>query len=147
MSGPAELLLLRLGLILLMFGFLGAIALSMRGGLSGRSMPLPRAEGRLRWKLLVVLPGESGLARGTSFPLAGKMLIGRGAPAGIVIPDSSVSIRHATIERVAGGWQLTDLGSTNGTLVDASVVDAGGTLLRGGEQITVGVVVLQLLAV
>jgi hypothetical protein len=41
--------------------------------------------------------------------------IGRQAECDLLIADATVSRRHARLERAAGGWLLTDLGSTNGT--------------------------------
>ena len=36
---------------------------------------------------------------------------------GLVLDDPFVSSRHARIDRPAGRWELTDVGSTNGTLL------------------------------
>lgn len=41
--------------------------------------------------------------------------MGRGSENDMVIDCSSVSVNHAVMERVPGGFQLRDLGSTNGT--------------------------------
>jgi predicted component of type VI protein secretion system len=43
-----------------------------------------------------------------------KVNMGRGSENDIVIDDGSVSVRHAVMERIDGGYQLRDLGSTNG---------------------------------
>jgi pSer/pThr/pTyr-binding forkhead associated (FHA) protein len=43
-----------------------------------------------------------------------KVNMGRGSENDIVIDDGSVSVRHAVMERLDGGYQLRDLGSTNG---------------------------------
>ncbi|MEO8539771.1 MAG: FHA domain-containing protein [bacterium] len=143
MSGPTELLILRLGLIALMFGFLAMVALTLRGGLA-RGVARRPSETRGAWRFVVISPGESGLRRGAEFALAGTMLIGRDARAGIVIPDGSVSTRHASIERVAGGWRVIDLGSTNGTLVNGRQIPPDGAVLRGDEKVSFGSVVVQL---
>lgn len=145
MSGPTELLVLRLGLIAIMFGFLALVALTMRGGQSRRlERPRSTAATSAAWHLVLLVPGDTRLARGTQFPLAGTMIIGRDPGAGIVIPDASVSLRHASITRTTGGWRVADLGSTNGTLVNGRPVERDGTPLRGDERITFGAVVLQL---
>lgn len=144
-AGPTELLVLRLGLIGVMFLFVAIIGLTLRGGLAASGV---RREARPRpreaWRLVVVAPGDSGLKRGMEFPLAGSMLLGRDGRAGIVVPAASVSTRHASIERVTGGWKIADLGSTNGTFVNGRGIDGHGAILRGGERVTVGGVELQI---
>ena len=37
--------------------------------------------------------------------------MGRGSDNDIVIEDGSVSVRHAVMERIEGGYQLRDLGT------------------------------------
>jgi Domain of unknown function (DUF1707)/FHA domain len=49
---------------------------------------------------------------------AEQFFIGRDASCDLAIPDMTVSRRHATLERTADGWLLTDLESTNGTRVN-----------------------------
>ena len=43
-----------------------------------------------------------------------KVNLGRGSENDIVVDCGSVSVRHAVMERIEGGYQLRDLGSTNG---------------------------------
>jgi Tol biopolymer transport system component/serine/threonine protein kinase len=51
-----------------------------------------------------------------SFPLKKMQLtIGRTSENDIVLDDPDISRQHARLERTSGGWQVTDLGSTNGT--------------------------------
>jgi pSer/pThr/pTyr-binding forkhead associated (FHA) protein len=45
--------------------------------------------------------------------------------------DRGVSRRHAEIVSMAGRWQLTDLGSRNGTYVNGELVRATATLVNG----------------
>lgn len=148
MSGSTELLLLRLAMLALILGFAWVVTLSLRQSWIPRSANVaerrsPSARG---WRLVVVAPGDSGLAAGMEFGLAGSMTIGRDGEAGILIAESSVSSRHAAIERVQGGWKLSDLGSTNGTTANGRPVGPGGVLLRGGERIGLGTVVVRLAA-
>jgi uncharacterized protein YkwD len=51
----------------------------------------------------------------------------------LVIDDNTVSRRHATITHKTGGFELADLGSTNGTLVNGKRVRAPIALGRGDE--------------
>jgi len=64
--------------------------------------------------------------------------IGRADYCDLVIPDDSVSSQHAKLTRREGVWILTDLGSTNGTLVDGERVQgdipiAPGAFVRFGD--------------
>ena len=47
--------------------------------------------------------------------VAVRYTIGRDSRCDLLIEDTSVSRWHARLERAAGYWLLTDLGSTNGT--------------------------------
>lgn len=146
MGGTTELLALRLVLIGIIFVFALTAALVLRSGLRpARATPVP---GRLRAarggaRLVLVGPGQSGLPAGAEFALAGEMTVGRDAESGIVLADPSVSGQHAIVARVAQGWRLTDLGSTNGTFVNGRRVDGRGVLLRSGDQVAVGAVALR----
>jgi hypothetical protein len=142
----SELLILRLALIAVTFAFVAAVAVALQRGLApGRATAPAGAPVRRRgWRLVVVAPGDTGLPAGAEFAVAGSMTIGRDMGAGIVLGDPSVSTRHAAIERVQGGWRLTDLGSTNGTSANGRRVGPGGVVLKGGEKIVLGAVVLRL---
>ena len=50
--------------------------------------------------------------------------LGRGSENDIVVECSSVSVNHAVMERVKGGYRLRDLGSTNGTKLGGKARDA-----------------------
>lgn len=47
-----------------------------------------------------------------------KVTLGRGSENDIVISDSSVSVKHAEMVRTDNGYEIRDLGSTNGTKQD-----------------------------
>jgi pSer/pThr/pTyr-binding forkhead associated (FHA) protein len=64
-------------------------------------------------------------------------VIGRAADATLVVADAQVSRRHARIDMVDGTLFLHDLGSRNGTLLNARPIDAPVALCEGDE-ITVG---------
>jgi pSer/pThr/pTyr-binding forkhead associated (FHA) protein len=64
--------------------------------------------------------------------------IGRADYCDLVIPDDSVSSQHAKLTRREGVWVLTDLDSTNGTLVDGERIQgevpiAPGAFVRFGD--------------
>jgi pSer/pThr/pTyr-binding forkhead associated (FHA) protein len=62
--------------------------------------------------------------------------VGRLPNCSLVLSDENVSRNHAVIQRVPGGWTLTDHGSTNGTTVNAALVTE--VRLQPGDQIVFG---------
>jgi len=80
---------------------------------------------------------------------ATELVVGRGTVRGttrqgrtttLTFPDQEMSRRHALLRRQVGGWELTDLGSKNGTTVNGEVVRRA--TLTDGDLIEVGGVVL-----
>jgi hypothetical protein len=65
------------------------------------------------------------------------VVLGRSREADIVLQDPNVSRRHAELRRDEGGWQIVDLGSTNGIKVNGRRVS--NQPLNPGDQITIGV--------
>jgi len=63
--------------------------------------------------------------------------IGRADYNDMQIPDDSVSSQHAKLTRREGVWVLTDVGSTNGTLVDGERIE-GDTPLAPGAFVRFG---------
>jgi hypothetical protein len=71
-----------------------------------------------------------------------RALIGRERTAGgIVLHDPNVSRRHAELSYDGTDWHITDLNSTNGTLVNN--VDIDNCILRSGDLITIGLMNLE----
>jgi adenylate cyclase len=66
-----------------------------------------------------------------------EVRIGRGNENEIVLPDFSVSRRHAAFREDSDGWAIHDLGSTNGIQVNRVAVKRA--LLRPGDKVKVGV--------
>jgi pSer/pThr/pTyr-binding forkhead associated (FHA) protein len=61
-------------------------------------------------------------------------------------PEGYISRRHGQIVRARNGYFITDLGSSNGTLVnDQMLTPNQPRLLRNGDRVTVGEVVIQFL--
>jgi pSer/pThr/pTyr-binding forkhead associated (FHA) protein len=65
-----------------------------------------------------------------------KVHLGRGSENDIVVDCGSVSVRHAVMERIEGGYQLRDLGSTNGIKLDGEMRDI--IPLRHGLSVKIG---------
>ncbi len=66
-----------------------------------------------------------------------RVVIGRSRDADIVLQDPNISRRHAELRRDEQGWQIVDLGSTNGIKVNGRRVDHQP--LSPGDEITIGV--------
>jgi pSer/pThr/pTyr-binding forkhead associated (FHA) protein len=81
---------------------------------------------------------RSGPTPGKVFPLkVDEVFIGRDVGNDIVINDAEISRRHARLAMQAGGFILEDLGSTNGTAVNADRLTSRH-VMRVGEVISLG---------
>jgi hypothetical protein len=89
------------------------------------------------------LSGEVG-GRRMSWPLAGsRVTVGRGLDNDIVLDDASVSRHHAELTREGGRIQVRDLGSRNGTWVNAARVTAA--TMGVGDEVAFGAVQLEVM--
>jgi FHA domain-containing protein len=78
---------------------------------------------------------------GRVYPLSiGSTVIGRGDQANLRLPDVGISRRHARLDFDGAQVVLTDLGSTNGTMVNGQRVSAVG--LNPGDMIQIGTTTL-----
>jgi hypothetical protein len=78
---------------------------------------------------------------GRTYPLAiGQTVIGRGDQANMRLPDVGISRRHARLDFDGAQVVLTDLGSTNGTMVNGQRVSA--VALNPGDMIQLGTTTL-----
>ncbi|WP_090955315.1 FHA domain-containing protein [Arthrobacter sp. ov118] len=90
-------------------------------------------------KLLIV----NGEKPGTTFLVPeGEAVIGSGSAAGIVLRYEGVSRRHALLKCAAGQATIADLGSLNGTWINAGKID-GPTPLQNGDLLQFGKIKLR----
>ena len=98
--------------------------LSARLAAAWRAPRLPR----------LTLPGDP---RDSGVP--SRFTIGREPWCDLVIPDLTVSRRHADLMRADGRWLLRDLGSTNGTRRNGWRISSP-VPVQAGDQLTFGLV-------
>lgn len=74
----------------------------------------------------------------------GDLVAGRGQTCDILIPDDSISSRHARVARdsASGRYFVEDLGSANGTFVN-NIRTSGRHMLKHGEKIRIGITVIE----
>ena len=89
---------------------------------------------------LVVMEGPDA---GRSFSLTAQSVIGRDPTATVNLTDDEVSRRHAIVTLGEGQITIEDLGSFNGTHMDAGEI-TGETPLQIGDRVRVGQSVLEL---
>lgn len=90
-----------------------------------------------------ILEIVEGPGAGKQVPLDGPLEIGRDPDVGLTLDDDLVSRRHARLTPQAGGAVVEDPGSRNGTFVNGNQIHSP-TLVTAGDQILVGVTVLEL---
>jgi pSer/pThr/pTyr-binding forkhead associated (FHA) protein len=78
-----------------------------------------------------------GPAAGTKFTMDGDVVtVGRHPQSDIFLNDITVSRRHAELRRAGEKYEVTDLGSLNGTYVNRSRVDSA--VLSSGDELQIG---------
>src|SRR5215218_2163105 len=82
----------------------------------------------------------SGQLEGRRIEVSRDLVIGR-ENVDVEIDDSELSRRHFAVRPVAGGLEVEDLGSRNGTRVDGTRID-GPTRVKNGAVVTVGMTTL-----
>jgi hypothetical protein len=99
---------------------------------AGGGMPQQQASGR----------GVRLVANdGRSYPLSiGSTVIGRGDQANLRLPDVGISRRHARLDYDGAQVVLTDLGSTNGSMVNGQRISA--VALNPGDMVQIGTTTL-----
>lgn len=80
-----------------------------------------------------VLRGVSGAVFGKVFPVAGPVVIGRADECDIPVPAEEISRRHALVKPTPDGLSVEDLGSSNGTYINARRVQQG--FLNPGDEL------------
>jgi pSer/pThr/pTyr-binding forkhead associated (FHA) protein len=85
---------------------------------------------------MAALEVAGGTLAGKRFEVEGELTFGREGT-DVLLDDPQVSRRHAMVRIGAGGLQVEDLGSSNGTFVNGTRI-AGPTPLRPGDEVRLG---------
>jgi len=110
---------------------------SVKHGL-GKHGSAPTGVALLPSKLLMVEPAAM---RGANVSLDGDVVVGRAGECDITLPnDPYTSTKHARFFERDGAWWVEDLGSTNGTLVNAERITEPRQLKRDDRVQTGGAV-------
>jgi class 3 adenylate cyclase len=93
--------------------------------------------------LLEVLDGAEGRRR---IRIEGRLTLGRGDEAGLLIDDAEVSRAHAVLAPTAEGLEIQDLSSLNGTWVNGERIRSP-TLLAAGDVVKIGATRIEVVSV
>lgn len=163
------LLVLQLGFLLLLWGFVFFVIYSLRSDLFGqraRRMPAPaaplldaapaasapaaarepevRADPQATAETPTRLVITSGPREGMEIDLPAEQLtIGRSSESGLVIRDDYTSTHHARLMLWDDHWVIQDLDSTNGTFLDGTRVTLP-TAVPAGTPVTIGTTTFEL---
>ncbi len=114
------------------------LATSASAAAAAASAKAPPAKPTRSAQLVLMEKGRAGKA----FPLdQERVIIGRLGGSDVILSDPGASRRHAEVRQQDGGFVISDLGSTNGTLVNGSTI--GERTLEEGDRITIGRTVLE----
>ena len=91
------------------------------------------------YQLVVRNAPQSGLTPGQVIALEDEVLtLGRDPLSDIILDDPEVSRHHAKLLLQAGGYELQDMGSTNGTFVDGKRLGGEPLALKPGQVVMLG---------
>src|SRR5579859_5313255 len=110
--------LMRLAFVFLLYFFVFQVTRALTRDL--RQVKPATAAPSLYGRLVVVTPGSTGLAPGTSFNLEPITSIGRRMTNTVVLDDNFISGEHALLTWRDGRWWAEDYRSTNGTLLNGA---------------------------
>ena len=96
----------------------------------------PAAEMAQKACLVLIYPAGAELGKRYEMQCGDEVTIGRGADCRIQVDRDSVSRRHASVTFTPEGWQVADLGSTNGSYVNDAPIST--CRLQDGDLVKIG---------
>ncbi len=136
MSPALVLFILRIGLAILLYAFLGALLWLMWQDVRAAAQASVARSRRLG-RIVVLETALNGVAPGAAFPLLPVTSIGRALTNTASLPDDTASLEHALLHLRDGQWWLEDLDSSNGTRLNDAPV-AGPTPVMPSDVIGIG---------
>jgi hypothetical protein len=136
MTPTVVLFVLRLLSALLLLGFLSVLVWFIYQDLRAVATAVA-AQDRIQGRLRVVASTGGKLAVDTLYPVLPVTSIGRANSNTIVLDDGYVSGEHVLLTLRGGNWWAQDLGSRNGTLLNALPL-AEPTVVSTGDLLTIG---------
>ena len=131
------LLVLRIAIIILLYAFLGLIAILLWRDVRGAALRESAPAARERPARLVMIESADGVASGATYALRPFTSIGRAPTNLIELADTYCSAEHALVLWRSGQWWLEDRGSRNGTLLNGEPVETP-VILSAGDVIRIG---------
>ena len=128
-------LLARLVFVALLYAFVFAALVALRRSVRAAAKIAQAPTVPATLTLADAAPADG--PRGRVVALDRSLLIGRRADCDVILQDDAVSGHHARITWDSDGWQVEDLGSTNGTYVNARQVSRP-TKLKSGDALRIG---------
>jgi len=129
------LLILRLGILVFLYGFLGIILFLLLRDLSGKSSSdepaVPHGH------LTVISSEDPAVEIGTEYRLQPLTSLGRSPQNTVTIPDSYASAWNSLLTWHDGRWWVEDRNSRNGTQLNGQPI-SGATVISSGDIIGVG---------
>ncbi len=142
MSAVVVLFGLRIGLAVLLYGFLAALFWMVWQDLRA-SARLSTARAQRLGRLVVLDSAAPELTTGASFPLLPVSSLGRAPTNTAHLPDETASLEHALLHLRDGQWWLEDLDSRNGTRLNDARIEQPTPILPG-DVIGIGQVKLKI---
>jgi hypothetical protein len=126
------LLIIRLVLVILLYGFLGWVLFTLWKDMQRQSSALDE----IKIPQLGLYPQTPTNIAPVSFALA-EVTVGREPTCDFVLDDRTISSKHARLVFRQNQWWLEDLGSTNGTFLNDQRIE-GPTVITHGDRIQLG---------
>ncbi len=133
----ALLLVLRYGLLALLYLFLWQVLRIV--GRDVTAATTRKTTDQAEEPGLVIEAGEQVLGRpvGDWIPIGPGLTLGRQQDVDLPIASKFASARHAALRPTDRGWVLEDLASTNGTILNGTIIRKP-EILRDGDHILIG---------